>query len=152
MTDNELLHGISDLLDHKLQPLKDDIQGLKDDVAGLKGLKADVAELKDDVLVLKADVTYLKNDMQVLIVDVAYLKIDVAYLKDGMQSVNDNLHQLRLCQENLILPRLTTIESCYMDTYNRYKCYCDKMDYVFTDVGLLKETVSAHSEKLQKLA
>ncbi|MDE6127741.1 MAG: hypothetical protein K2G16_00925, partial [Lachnospiraceae bacterium] len=95
---------------------------------------------------------YLKDDVQVLKVNVAYLKIDVAYLKDGLQSANDHLHQFRLCQENLILPRLTTIEACYTGTYSRYKCYCDKMDSVLTDVELLKETVSLHSEKFQKLA
>ena len=122
---------------------------MKDDV---QTLKVDVAYLKVDVQTLKVDVAYLKDDVQTLKVDVAYLKADVAYLKDGLQSANDNLHQIRLCQENLILPRLSTIEFCYTGTYNRYKCYCDKMDSIFTDVELLKETVSTHSEKLQKLA
>ncbi len=54
--------------------------------------------------------------------------------------------------ENNIIPRLNTIESCYTDTYNRYKDYADKMDAAFADIELLKKVVSEHSEKLQKLA
>ena len=45
-----------------------------------------------------------------------------------------------------------TIESCYTDTYNRYKDYADKMDAAFADIELLKKVVTEHSEKLQKLA
>lgn len=54
--------------------------------------------------------------------------------------------------ENNVIPRLNTIESCYTDTYNRYKDYADKMDAAFADIELLKKVVSEHSEKLQKLA
>lgn len=35
---------------------------------------------------------------------------------------------MKLFQENVILPRLDTIESCYTDTYKRYKDYADKME------------------------
>lgn len=139
MTNNELLSGISDLLDRKLfsalQPIKDDIHVLKEDVA----------ELKEDVSVLKEDVAGLKEDVSVL-------QENFIVLEDKVQSISDGLHQVKLCQENIIIPRLDTIESCYTDTYRRYQSYGDKMDSVFTDVDLLKKTVSSHSEKLQKLA
>ena len=51
-----------------------------------------------------------------------------------------------------VLPRLNDIESCYTDTFNRYKAYADKMDSVFEDTELLKTVVTNHSEQLQKLA
>lgn len=54
--------------------------------------------------------------------------------------------------ENNTIPRLSTIESCYTDTYNRYKDYADKMEAAFTDIELLKKVVSEHSEKLQKIS
>lgn len=50
------------------------------------------------------------------------------------------------------MPRLNTIESCYIDTYRRYVNYADKMDEAFSDVELLKTVVSSHSTKLQQLA
>lgn len=54
--------------------------------------------------------------------------------------------------ENNVIPRLSTIESCYTDTYNRYKDYADKIEAAFADIELLKKVVSEHSEKLQKIS
>ncbi len=54
--------------------------------------------------------------------------------------------------ENDIIPRLQNIESCYTDTYNRYKDYADKMDAAFTDIELLKKVVMEHSKKLEKIS
>lgn len=54
--------------------------------------------------------------------------------------------------ENNVIPRLNTIESCYTETYNRYKDYADKMAAAFEDIEILKKVVSEHSEKLQKIS
>lgn len=54
--------------------------------------------------------------------------------------------------EHNVIPRLSTIESCYTETYNRYRDYADKIDAVLADVELLKKVVSEHSEKLQKIS
>ena len=80
------------------------------------------------------------------------LKSELQPLKNDIQSIKDEVHQIKLYQENVILPRLNTIESCYTDTYNRYRDYADKMDAAFADIELLKKVVTEHSEKLQKLA
>lgn len=53
--------------------------------------------------------------------------------------------------ENNVIPRLNTIESCYTDTFNRYKDNTDKMEAAFADIELLKKVVTEHSEKLQKI-
>ena len=50
------------------------------------------------------------------------------------------------------MPRLNTIESCYLDTYRRYQKNNDKMENTFDDVDLLKKVVTDHSVKFQKLA
>ena len=71
-------------------------------------------------------------------------------LENNMQAMKDEIHQIRLFQENTILPRLNTIESCYTDTYNRYNDYVDKMDAAFADIDILRKVVAEHSEKLQK--
>ncbi|MCI8883925.1 MAG: hypothetical protein HFH43_13005 [Lachnospiraceae bacterium] len=69
-----------------------------------------------------------------------------------IRDIQGEIHNIRLFQENVILPRLNTIESCYMDTYERYKSYADKIESVFADTELLKKVVSEHSEKLQKIS
>ncbi|MDE7479079.1 MAG: hypothetical protein K2M91_14255, partial [Lachnospiraceae bacterium] len=53
---------------------------------------------------------------------------------------------------NKVIPRLNTIESCYTDTYNRYRDYADRMEAAFADTDLLKKVVSEHSETIRRLA
>lgn len=55
------------------------------------------------------------------------LKSELQPLKNDIQSIKNEVHQIKLYQENVILPRLNTIE-------------------------LLKKVVTEHSEKPQKLA
>ncbi len=70
-----------------------------------------------------------------------------------LQPIENRLKRIEIdLLENNVIPRLQTIESCYTDTYNRYKDYADKMEAAFADIELLKKVVSEHSEKLQKLA
>ena len=80
------------------------------------------------------------------------LKSELQPLKNDLQTVKDEVHQIKLYQENVILPRLSTIESCYTDTYNRYKNYAEKMEAAFNDIEIMKKVIAEHSEKLQKLA
>lgn len=80
------------------------------------------------------------------------LKSELQPLKNELQNVKDDVHQIKLYQENVILPRLSTIESCYTDTYNRYKNYAEKMEAAFADIEIMKKVLAEHSEKLQKLA
>lgn len=139
MTDNELLLALSGMLDKKLkaelQPIRNELQEMKKDIAGLNG---EIAGIKDEI----AD---MKSEMAVMKADIADMKVDIAVMKA-------DIRKLQLCQENVILPRLDTIESCYTDTFRRYSTYADKMDSVFEDVELIKSVVTSHSEKLQKLA
>ena len=80
------------------------------------------------------------------------LKSELQPLKNDLQTLKDEVHQIKLHQENVILPRLNTIESCYTDTYNRYKNYAEKMEAAFADIEIMKKGIAEHSEKLQKLA
>lgn len=70
-----------------------------------------------------------------------------------LQPIENRLKRIEVdLLENNVIPRLNTIESCYTDTYNRYKDYADKMESAFADIDLLKKVVSEHSEKLQKIS
>lgn len=125
MTDNELLLALSGMLDKKLK-------------AELQPIKNELQTMKDDIAGMKGEIAGMKGE--------------IASIKSNMLIMQNEIRQIKLCQENIILPRLDTIESCYSDTFNRYRTYADKMDSVFEDVELLKTVVTHHSEKLQKLA
>ncbi len=153
MTDHELLLAISNIMDKKLdarlKPLENTLQSLKEDV---QQLKEDVQQLKDDVQQLKDDVQQLKDDVQQTKSDVQQLKAEVHQLKAEMHQFEAEMHQLKLYQENVILPRLQNIESCYMDTYKRYQDGVGQIDAMQTDIDVMKSVLLEHSDRLQKIS
>lgn len=114
--------------------LQEQINGLKGDVSGLK---TDVSDLKTDVSGLKTDASGLKADVNGLKTDVSGLKADV--------------RDIKLLLENDIQPRLSNIESCYVDTYKRYSLGVIEMESIRSDVDLLKKVAKEHSNKLKNI-
>ena len=102
---------------------------------------------------LRAELRPLRNEMQDM---KSELQGEMQDMKSELQGVIRNMqseiHQIKLCQENMILPQLETIESCYVDTYHRYRNNADRMDAVFEDVDIMKKVITEHSKTLQKLA
>ena len=125
MVDQELLHAISDMMDKKF---KSELQPLKGD---LQGIKEDLQGVQEDLQGVKEEVLLVKEDVQ---------------------GVQEEVHQIKLCQENIIEPRLNTIESCYLDTYKRYEDYIDVIDSALDDIKTVKKVVAKHSDQLQRLA
>lgn len=123
MTNNELLLAISDMMDTKLR-------------AELQPLRNEMQDFKDE---MRSEMQDFRGEM----------RSEMQDFKDEMQS---GVHQIKLFQENIILPRLDTIESCYLDTYRRYRDNADRMEAVFEDVGIMKKVLAEHSKQLQKLA
>ena len=132
MTDNELLLAISEMMSKKLKselaPLKSELQETKQELHQLKHM------VLPQLDTIKSEVS------------------ELAPLKSELQETKQELHQIKLYQENMILPRLDTIESCYTDTYKRYKNYADKMEAFFDDIAVMKKVIQEHSETLQKIS
>lgn len=80
------------------------------------------------------------------------LKATLQPIENRLDRIVNKVINISLTLENDIRLRLNTIESCYTDTYNRYKDYTDKMDAVFADIEIMKKVVTERSEKLHKLA
>ncbi len=180
MTDQELLLSISNMMDNKfkaeLQPIRNDLQSVKNEVQLIKNeLKATNETVANELQTFRNELQATKdsvsNELQTFRNELQATKDSVfnemQITKDSvsneMQATKDTLmtelhivkndiHHVKLFQENVIMPRLCTIESCYTDTYDRYKNYAEKMDAAFDDIELLKATVAAHSLKLQQLA
>ncbi len=128
MTDHELLLAISGIMDKKLIPIENRLDAMQDEIHIMQG---EIRNMQGEI-----------RDMQGKIYSI----------QGEIRDIQGEIHNIRLFQENVILPRLNTIESCYMDTYERYKSYADKIESVFADTELLKKVVSEHSEKLQKIS
>ncbi|MCI9532843.1 MAG: hypothetical protein HFH38_14210 [Lachnospiraceae bacterium] len=69
-----------------------------------------------------------------------------------LREVKDRVKKIELTQENVILPRLNTIESCYISTYTRYKDSTETYETMKQDISILKNVVTEHSSKLQKIS
>ncbi len=156
MDNQEMLSALSGLLDEKLEPIKSDIRELKTDVAELK---SDVAELKSDVANLKSDVAELKVNVEVLNTKVGTLTKDVGSLKSGVAQLNVRMtnaeiaiRDLRLVQENRILPLINMLAENYVPASQRFIDRADQIDDMQADIHTMKRVIREHSEKLQKLA
>lgn len=73
-------------------------------------------------------------------------------LDSKLQPLKEDIHFLRLQNENEILPRLQNIEACYTGTFHRYQSGVSQIEAIQSDVDLLKKVVTEHSEKLQKIS
>lgn len=156
MDNQELLLALSGLLDEKLEPIKSDIRELKTDVAELKTdvaeLKTDVANLKADVAELKTEVAKLKSDVAVLKTDVASLEKEVAQLNARMTNAEITIRDLKLTQENEIIPMIKLLAENYLPASQRFLERADQIDKMQADIHMMKRIIREHSEQLQKLA
>ena len=73
-------------------------------------------------------------------------------IKEDIQEIKTRVKKIEITQENEILPRLNTIESCYTSTFDRYKDSVDDYESMKQDIAIIKKVVAEHSEKLQRLA
>lgn len=129
MTDQELLCAISDLMDQKLLGVDRKIDSLSDSV----DKRFEAMDQKIDRLSDSVDKRFETMDQR-------------------LQSVDDRLKRIELTQENDILPRLQNIEECYVSTYKRYQSGAEQIDAMQSDIDVIKQVISEHSGKLQKLA
>ena len=168
MVDREMISAISGLMDEKLeqkfdeklQPLYNRLDGLEANVIPrLDSLETDVKDLKTDIGGLRTDVEDIKTDVEGLKTDVGGLKTDVKGLKANVEGLETDVNGLkgemryiRVVQlENNVIPRLSTIESCYLDTSRRYVDRTEQIDNMASNIEVLKSVVSEHSRKLEKI-
>lgn len=77
------------------------------------------------------------------------LKAELQPIKSDIQSLKDNVTKINLTLENVVIPRLNTIESCYTDTYKRYQSGVEQIDAMQSDIDIMKKVITEHSIKLQ---
>ncbi|MCI9438395.1 MAG: OmpH family outer membrane protein [Lachnospiraceae bacterium] len=154
LTNDDLL-AISQLLDVKLkaeiQPIKNEIQSVKNEIQSVKAeLQGEIQSVKAE---LQGEIQSVKAELQGEIQSVkAELQGEIQFVKADLYSVKAEIHQIKLFQENTIMPQLNTIQACYTSTYNRYKDSVEGYERLEADNELMKQIIMEHSRKLQKLA
>ena len=138
---NEDLSAISQLLDVKLKaeitPIKNEMQALRSEIQAVKGeLQAEIQAVKGE---LRAEIYAVKGELQA----------EIQAVKGELQA---EIHQIKLFQENIIMPQLNTIQACYTSTYDRYKDSVEGYEALKADNEVMKKVIMEHSDKLKRLA
>ena len=140
MTNSELLAAISEMFDAKLAEKLD---------TRLASIENRLESLENRVESVENRLEALENRFESLENRVVSLEIKSDSTEHSIASIINVIINIQLLLENQILPRLQTIESCYLDTYERYSAGADKIQATIDDVDILKKVVRRHSELLQ---
>lgn len=73
-------------------------------------------------------------------------------LEQSYERLEQSQKKIELTLEINILPRLQTIEDCYLSTFERYQSGVGQIEKMQRDVDVIKTTIENHSEMLQRLA
>ena len=122
MDNNELLLAISTMMDIKLAHITKDVQDLK----------AEMRSMKAEMLNMKSAIQNLESKMQNMDLRIKRIEVDLL--------------------ENNIIPRLNTIEKCYVDTSYRYRDSVEDYEAMKLDIDVIKKVVTDHSKALQKIS
>lgn len=126
MVDKEMLTAIAELLDEKLEEKLE------------QKLEEKLEEKLDQKLDQKLDE---KLDQ----------KLQPVY--DRLDRLESDMKYVRVVQlENHIIPRLNTIEACYVDTAKRYVERTEQIDAMCADIKVLQNVVLDHSQKLSRIS
>ena len=151
---NEDLLAISRLLDTKfdakLQPIENQMKRMENRIERFENR---MERFENQLESIENRVTSIENQVISIENRVTGIENQVISIENQVTSIENRVTRIEVdLLENNVIPRLNTIESCYTDTYNRYKDNADKMEGAYSDIGLLKKVVSEHSEKLQKIS
>ena len=171
---NEDLLAISQLLDVKLKaeitPIKNEMQALRSEIHAVKGeLQAEIQAVKGELRAeiyavkgeLQAEIQAVKGELQAEIYAVkGELQAEIQAVKGELQAeiqavkgeLQAEIHQIKLFQENIIMPQLNTIQACYTSTYDRYKDSVEGYEALKADNEVMKKVIMEHSDKLKRLA
>jgi len=133
LNNTELLTAISDLMDQKLEEkiipqinhLEERFDGLEERFDGLEE-RFDGLEERFDGLEERFD-----------------------GLEERFDGLEGRVKNIEITLENDVVPRLSHIEQCYIDTFERYQKGIDKLDDMQRDIDVIKITVTGHSEELK---
>ena len=155
MTDKELLLEISNMMDRKISPIKEDISNIKRDIIDMKkgmlDMKKDILNMKEDISNMQEDIVKMKEDISEIREDMSGMEMRITNLEVEVKDIKAKVSHIELVVESDVKPRLQNIESCYLATYQRYIEETKDMQVIKMDVEVLKSVVAEHSKKLQKL-
>ena len=167
MVDKEMLSAMSDMLDEKLgqklEPLYDKMDSMEKRMDSIEE-KLDSVErrldsveerldsVEEKIGCIEGEIGSIKVKIGCIEGEIGSIEEEIGTMNKRLDNVEQDVHHIKVIQlENSVIPRLSTIESCYVDTYKRYQKDTEKIDGMIQDIDILKLTVSEHSGRLAQL-
>lgn len=129
MLTNEDLQAISDLFDKKFDEKFDE---------KIKPIQHELSSLKNET-----------HDISLTMSELVDKRIKP--IEHTLGNLENETHDIRMLLENDAMPRLKNIESCYMDTYERYAVGAEEMEAMKVDAEIMKKLLQEHQTKLKAL-
>ena len=137
-----LLGEISGMLENMQNSLHAEIAETRDSLQS--SLRAEIAETRDSLQnSLRAEIAETRDSLQ------NSLRTEIAETRDSLQS---QLTQINHTLEQNVVPRLNTIESCYVSTYERYSQGINQLESIQSDILVMKDVIMKHSTQLAKIS
>ena len=133
-----LLGEISGMLENMQNSLRTEIAETRETLQN--SLRAEIAETRE---ALHAEIAETRDSLQ------SSLRTEIAETRDSLQS---QLTQINLTLEQNVVPRLNTIESCYVSTYERYSQGINQLESIQSDILVMKDVIMKHSTQLAKIS
>jgi len=115
-------------------------------------MRGDITEMRGDITEMRGDITEMRGDITEMRGDITEMRGDITEMKSDIADIKTRLKKVEVVQENVILPRLETIEACYTSTYDRYRRGADDFEMMKQDIEVVKKVVAEHSVKLQMIS
>ena len=135
MTDNELVLSISELLDKKLKPIDSKFEKIE---AKLEQIETRLEKVETRLEEIETRLEKVETKLE--------------ELETRLEELETRVKKLELLHETDVLPRVSTIEECYISTYERYKENVEHIEAMRTDIDIIKRVLLEHSEKLKKIS
>ena len=103
-------------------------------------LRTEIAETRET---LHAEIAETRDSLH------SSLRAEITETRDSLQS---QLTQINLTLEQNVVPRLNTIESCYVSTYERYSQGINQLESIQSDILVMKDVIMKHSTQLAKIS
>lgn len=148
-----LLGEISGMLENMQNSLRTEIAETRDSLQS--SLRAEIAETRDSLQnSLRAEIAETRETLHAEIAETrdslqSSLRAEITETRDSLQS---QLTQINLTLEQNVVPRLNTIESCYVSTYERYSQGINQLESIQSDILVMKDVIMKHSTQLAKIS
>ena len=129
--------------------VKNSISGLENDMSEVKSRLDEHDKRFDNI---DSSITSINERLDTIDGQIDIINGHLDTINGRLDTLENDVSFIKVVQlENNVIPRLDTIEDCYLDTYKRYSSNNDKFEAAFSNIDLLNQIVKRNSADIVEL-